>query len=47
MFDDELRWTVDGRPGSARFVPEDERWKFGCWGRLGARDIREEETERA
>lgn len=38
---------MDGRPRSAIFVPEDDRWKFGCCGRLGARDMREDETERA
>ncbi len=47
ILDEELRCTVDGRPRSARLVPEEERWKLGCWGLLGARDMREEETERA
>jgi len=46
MLEDELRCTVDGRPKSAKFVPEEERWKDGCCGRLGASDMRDEEIER-
>ena len=32
---------------SAKFVPEDERWNSGWFGRLGASDAREPEMERA
>lgn len=39
--------TVEGLPSSARFVPDDDRWKDGCGGLLGARDMREEETDLA
>lgn len=46
MFE-EVRCTVDGRPRSARLLPDEDRWKEGCCGRLGASDIRDEETERA
>ena len=42
----ELRWT-DWKPVSARFVPDDERWKIGWLGRPGARDILEPDCERA
>jgi hypothetical protein len=41
----ELRCT-DWKP-SARFVPDDERWKSGWLGRPGARDILEPDCERA
>lgn len=44
--EEELRWTVDGRPMSARFVPDDERPKAGWGGLFGAKDMREEEAER-
>ncbi len=38
------RWTVENI--SARLVPEEERWKTGCAGRLGARDMREADVVR-
>jgi hypothetical protein len=41
----ELRWT-DWKP-SARFVPDEERWKTGWLGRPGARDMRDPDCERA
>jgi hypothetical protein len=42
----ELRWT-EGKPVSARFVPDEERANSGWLGREGARDMREPEVERA
>ena len=42
--DDEFRCTV--RPSSARLLPDEERVKAGCGGRLGASDMRDEECER-
>jgi len=42
----ELRWT-EWKPWSARFVPEEERWKSGWLGRPGASDILEPDCERA
>lgn len=41
----ELRWT-DWNP-SARFVPDEERWKMGWLGRPGASDMRDPDCERA
>lgn len=41
----EFRWA-DWDP-SARFVPDEERWKIGWLGRPGARDMREPDCERA
>ena len=46
--EEELRWTVDGRPPkSGRLFPEDERVNEGCGGRPGASDIRDDDMERA
>jgi hypothetical protein len=28
-------------------LPDEDRWKDGCCGRLGASDMRDEDTERA
>ena len=44
---DELLCTVEGRPSSARLVPDDDRWKDGCGGLFGASDMREEEIDLA
>lgn len=38
---------TDDRPRSARFVPEDERWKCGWLGRDMARDCLDPDMERA
>jgi hypothetical protein len=40
------RFTED-IPISAKFVPDDDRWKRGWFGRGGASEAREPETERA
>lgn len=37
---------TDDMPASARFVPEEDRWKRGWFGRGGARDARDPEMER-
>jgi hypothetical protein len=40
------RCTVAKPPMAARSLPEDERWKTGCEGRPGARDMREPDVVR-
>jgi hypothetical protein len=40
------RWTVE-KAISAKLPPDDDRWKLGCAGLLGARDMREPEVVRA
>jgi hypothetical protein len=45
LFWKELRFT-DDIPISARFDPEDERWKRGWFGRGGASDARDPDIDR-
>jgi hypothetical protein len=43
-----VEWRcTDGKPMSARLVPDDDRWKTGCAGRPPASDILEPDCERA
>lgn len=44
-FEDEDRCNVD-LPISVRLFPEDDRWKDGCGGLLGASDMRDDDCDR-
>lgn len=45
VFWNEVRFT-DDVPISARFVPEDDRWNWGWFGRGGANEVRDPEIDR-